>query len=169
MMEAHIRKLRDARAGLLERLKDVDSSLLKNKPAAEKWCVMEILEHLILAEEYAFRTLAERSALRNPKLSSRSRFRIFLVYVVLKFGIPVKAPSRSMLPQGILSLDEFRSKWDANFARMMEFWAKLSSEDWNKPMFFHPFAGPLTVADAMRLNQIHIESHARQIEKILGS
>jgi hypothetical protein len=41
----------------------------------------------------------------------------------------------------------------------------MGSAGARRAVLAHPVAGPLTVGEAVRLNQIHFNSHRRQIEK----
>ena len=89
-----------------------------------------------------------------------------LVMFILRFDIPVKAPSRGMLPQGGRPLDELREMWDGNHRWMRSCLGSLDSSGWRRPVFMHPVSGPLSPAQAVRMLEVHLDRHIRQIRRL---
>ena len=88
-----------------------------------------------------------------------------LVWLVLRLGIPVKAPSRRMLPTGGATLAELRERWDATHAWLRAYAEGLPPGGGGKAVFAHPVCGPITLSQALRLDRLHLEVHTRQIRK----
>lgn len=167
---AYLRTLRrfgEARNQLLDRVAQADETSLRRRPAPDKWSALEIVEHLILAERHVFR-FPEPSTLLQGKPQPRRPVRLALVWAVLKFGIPVRAPSRAMLPSGAVDLPELRARWDSQFEWLSRLPDHLTARDLDRPLFRHPVAGAISASQAIALNRVHLEHHLPQIRKLLG-
>lgn len=162
-----LRRFGQARDRLLDRVAQADESSLRRRPAPDKWCALEIVEHLILAERHVFR-FPEPSALLLGKPRPRRPIRLALVWAVLKFGIPVRAPSRAMLPSGAVDLPELRARWDSQFEWLSRLPDHLTARDLDRPLFWHPVAGAISASQALALNDVHLEHHLPQLRRLLG-
>ena len=151
------------RAALLERLEAMPPAQLSARPRPGKWSILEIVEHLALAERAVLRGLPHPSLLSERERSLKHRILYLLVVFLLKARIPVRVPSREMAPGGDRSLSQSRHLWDENQAWLRAYVDQLDSSGLRRAVFVHPVAGPLTVAQAIRLGQIHLDVHARQI------
>ncbi|MCP4201072.1 MAG: DinB family protein [bacterium] len=85
--------------------------------------------------------------------------------LVLKYPIPVKIPSPRMGPQGDRSLAELRREWDENQQWLGAYAAGLVRDGVAKAVFVHPVAGPMTVTQAVAMDQLHLDRHIRQIRR----
>ena len=85
---------------------------------------------------------------------------------VLKYGIRVQAPSAAMVPKGGRSLRELRRLWDENQEWLRTYIRRLDRKDFDKAVFGHPVAGPLTVEQAVHMDQVHLNGHVRQIRRL---
>src|SRR3954469_22946429 len=79
----------DRRNDLLDEMEALEPGKLLARPIPGKWSILEIVEHLVLAERVILRGLPEPSQLkvRTPRL--KQRFRYLIVMIVLRTGIPV--------------------------------------------------------------------------------
>jgi len=88
---------------------------------------------------------------------------------ILRFGIPVKVPSRRMVPTGQAPLTELRKRWDGNLHWLRTYAAGLEGGGEQRAVFLHPVAGPITLAQALRMDRLHLGVHLRQIRKRQGA
>ena len=151
----------EKRAALLDRVQALPPPLLEAKPRAGKWSILEIVEHLALAERTVLQGLPQPSQLAERPRKPKHRFRYFLVWWFLKLRIPVQVPSPAMVPQGNRSLSDIRQLWDESQAWFRAYVGQLDARGLRRAVFRHPVAGPLTPAQAVRLNQIHLDIHDR--------
>jgi len=165
-LNRRIRKLKETRAAVLDSLQDLPPEKLVARPRADKWSILEIVEHIALAEREVLRGLPDPALLVGRPRRLKHRVRYLLVLSVLKARIPVRAPSPAMLPQGGLDLEEVRRLWDEGQQWLQSYGDGLDAAGRRRAVFRHPVAGPLTVAQAIQLNQIHIDGHARQIRRL---
>ena len=154
------------RHALLDEMGALEPVVLTAKPLAGKWSILEIIEHLVLAERVVFKGMPDPSRLEAGERGLGNHARYLLVTFVLKAGLPVRAPSRRMLPQGGRSLDELRRLWDENQDWLRLVVDEAGPEGVRRAVFHHPVAGPLTVEQAVRMLQVHFDGHVSQIHRL---
>lgn len=162
---ALLQAMDDRRRALLDSLAALSPEALQARPAPGAWSILEIVEHLVAAEQVILQGLPDPATLVDRPRSLRQRCLYPLVVLILRLRIPVKAPSRRMLPTGGASLAELRDRWEAT-ARWLRAYAEGLPPGGNqRAVFAHPVCGPLTLAQALRLGRLHLETHARQIRE----
>jgi hypothetical protein len=154
------------RGALLDEMGAMDPAKLVAKPLANKWSILEIIEHLVVAEREVLKGLPESFQLAERKRSLKNRFAYLMVMFVLRYGIPVKVPSPAMVPRGNRSLDELRRLWNENQAWLKAYIARLDPKGFRRAVFEHPVAGPLSVEQAVHIDQVHVDNHVRQIRRL---
>ena len=152
---------------LLEELAGLKNDQLQKRPGPRKWSILDIVQHMVLAETHVLQNLPEPEKLvdRNQGLREWLSYRI--VYIVLRWNLPVPVPSEDMTPDSHTSLLELRQKWNENLHWLRSYLAAIRPEDVKHAVFSHPVTGPLTVMQAGRLAQLHFDTHLRQIRKIM--
>jgi hypothetical protein len=165
-LEKRIQAFDDTRRGLLDEMEALDPALLVAKPVAGKWSMIEIIEHLVLAERAVFKGLPDPSRLVENRRDLGHRGRYLLVMFILTSSIRVRVPSPAMVPQGDRGLAELRRLWDESQRWLRSCIAHLGPGAGGKAVFEHPIAGPLTVSQAVRMGQVHVEGHVRQIRRL---
>ena len=165
-LQERLRRLDETRAALLDRIQGMSPDQLAATPRAGKWSILEIVEHLVLAERMVLRGLPDPSLLVERPRRPGHHVRYLLVVLILKSGIPVRVPSRAMVPKGGRGLGELRQLWDESQEWLRAYAGRLDARGLRKAVFEHPVAGPLTLEQAVRLDQIHVDGHARQIESL---
>lgn len=133
------------------------------RASPEVWSPLEVIEHFVRAERDVMRGLFEPEYLKVRPQGVRSRVLRLVVMGILRFGVRVKAPSKAMLPEGDLSLDELTERWRANHGRLRAFLEGTSADELSKACFRHPVSGPLTPAQALDLAAVHLKHHDRQL------
>lgn len=151
------------RNALLDEMETVEPAKLLARPIPGKWSMLEIIEHLVLAERSVFQGLPEPSRLpvRPPRLKDRFRYR--LVMFVLRNGIRVQVGTPAMLPQGGRDLAELRRLWDENQTWLRGCIDSLGAEGISRKILEHPQAGPINLKQAVAMSQAHLDTHIRQI------
>ena len=167
-LQQRLRALDERRRALLDEVEALSDERLTAKPVPGKWSILEIVEHLVLAERDVLQNLPEPSQLVARPRRLKARVSYPLVMFVLRHGIPAKVPSPRMVPTGRASLAALRRQWDETHQWLRIYVDGLARGDFGKAVFEHPIAGPLTVEQAIRMDLVHLETHAREIRRLVA-
>jgi hypothetical protein len=154
------------RRALLDELAGLNEDQLRRKPGPGEWSILQIVQHMVLAERDVMQDLPEPKELIARKRGLRARIFYVVVLLILRWNIRVPVPSKRMVPDGNTSLSELRQQWDENMRWFRGYLDSLGPEDLKRAMFSHPVAGPLTGPQAGTLAQYHFDAHLRQIKKV---
>ena len=154
------------RQALLDELARDDPSVLRLRPGGSKWSVLEIVEHLVLAERDVLQGLPESGRLIQHPPGLKSRIRYWVVLLVLRLRVPVKVPSPLMSPKAQGTLEDWRIQWDRNQEWLRSYLSSLTGHDIHRAVFAHPVAGPLDVVQTVRMLEAHFATHERQIHAL---
>lgn len=166
-MSRKIEEFENKRVSLLDEMEGLDEEKLNARPIEGKWSVLEILEHLVVAEREVLGGLPEYEALVDGGRSFKNGLMYRVVMAVLKLGIPVKAPSKRMLPKSDVSLEEIRERWDENQKWFRGYLETLDEAGFEKAVFVHPVSGPINIEQAIDMSIAHVDRHEGQIRKRL--
>ena len=154
------------RKALLNELGQLSDDQLRKRIGPRKWSLLEIVQHMVLAETYVLQNLPNPNELIDRKRGLREWLSYWLVFFVLRWRIPVPVPSEGMVPDGKPSLRDLQQKWDQNLHWLTSYVASIRPADLTRAVFSHPVTGPLTLAQAGRLAQLHYDAHLKQINKV---
>ena len=155
------------RLSLLEGLSEIPEDQLTARPMEGKWSILEIVEHMAVAEREVLMGLPGHSELTAFQRTFKNKLMLKIVMFVLGNRIRVKVPSKTMNPKGGTSLSEVRSLWDESQAWFRDYVRSLSEDELQNAVFKHPVSGPITPAQAMDMSFAHFESHRAQIDRLL--
>jgi len=151
---------------LRQHLNTLTAEVLYFKAGADKWSIVEAIEHLVLAEEDMVAQLTGAAAAATLDPQERSAKNYHIVIKVMTRDIPVDVPDESMQPRGQASLEELLERWDATRQKICAYIDAINSEDAGDLVYRHPFAGPLDMSETLRFIDVHFDNHLRHIEKI---
>ena len=154
------------RLALLDNLAGLNDDQLRRKPGPGDWSILQIVQHMVLAERDVMQYLPEPKELIDRKRGLRARIFYVVVLLILRWNIRVPVPAKGMVPDGNTSLSELRQQWDENLRWFRGYLDSLGLEDLKSAVFSHPIAGPLTGPQAGKLAQYHFDAHLRQIKKV---
>lgn len=158
--------IENKRDRLMDRLAEMDAGRMAARPRPDKWSIQEIVEHLVLSEGGVFGDLEELGDRTSLRRGAKHLLLYQLVMLILRFDIPVRVPSRSMIPRGELALPELGVRWEANHRQMRQWITTADPAQLDQPLFRHPVAGPMTIAQSLRMLEVHLDRHTRQIRAI---
>jgi len=166
-MREQLERIEALRRSLLEDVASVPEAQRRRRPAPDAWSMLEIVEHLVLAERVVLGP-SEQWRDRAPSTRTwRDRLRYHMVRLVLQRRIRVATPSEQMRPAGRTSFEKLRTVWTAQHAALREFVDTLDQAGARRAIFHHPVAGPLTVRQALHLLEAHLRGHAAQVRRLL--
>ncbi len=156
---------------LLFSLKPIPQEKLNIQPKENAWSVLQIVHHLILAEEGSLKYLKKKLSF-NPKLnkvslSSKLRLKLLTTwaYTPVKFKAPDAIGGEALPTQS--TLEEVSNKWKIVRADMRAFLSKLPDDILDKEVYKHPFAGKLSLEGMLTFFEAHLDRHEKQIRRTL--
>ncbi len=157
-------------SALFRDLKKYSDDDLNWKPGEGKWSVLQIMEHLILAESLSQQYLEKKLSF-DPKLKNAnilSAMRSMFISFYLNTPIKVKAPAAVLesLPEKS-TFWELVKQWKQNRENLETFLNSLPPEIFKKQVYKHPLGGRLSIGNMMTFHKNHFKRHKRQIENIL--
>ncbi len=164
-LDAQFVRFDGTRHRLMDEMATLDAARLQARPIPGKWSILEIIEHVVVAERAVFLGLPEPSSLVPQARGLGNHVRYALVMLVLRFDVPVRMPSRAMAPRGESDLRAIGAQWDQNHAWLRAVVSHLGPRVGSAAVLAHPISGPLTVRQALRMGQVHTDRHIGQIRQ----
>jgi len=156
------------REDLLQQLGSLSSEVLSFKAAPDKWSIVEVVEHLVIAEKELLKQLSTNVPTSTLGPESKTPEKYQTVIKVMVRDIPVDVPDESLQPHGRLPLNELLRLWDAMRKRLAELLAEIKSENIGNPVYRHPYGGPLDISETLQFFEVHFDNHMRHIDRILA-
>ena len=157
---------------LLEELSQYDNETLNRKPANGGWSALQVMHHLLLAEEASLKYLRKKLSfdpkLQRAGLGSYMRSSLLNLYFNLPFKF--KAPeivSEAVMPE-TSDFKEVAERWRSSRAALRQFMEGLPKDVFQKSVYRHPFAGRLSLGGMLRFFDGHFQRHQKQIWRTLG-
>ncbi len=166
-LAARLHAIETKRIRLQQRVSVLEPHVVTARPRPDKWSILEIVEHLVLSERVVFGPLDTLEQRTPRERSLRNRALYWVVMFILRFDIPVKVPSAALRPEGTRSVGDLWVQWEASHAALHR-WVEASDTRVRRhALFSHPVAGAMTMADTLRMLDVHLDRHIRQIEGLM--
>jgi hypothetical protein len=159
--------LAQKREQLLQRLGSLSHETLSFKAGADKWSVVEAIEHLVMVEENFVEQVTNKNPTPPLDPESRSAKKYQTVIKVMERDVPVDVPHESMEPHGRFSLEELLSRWENVRQKMQSVLGEVNPDNRGNLVYRHPYAGPLDMAETLNFIDVHFDNHVRHIDVIL--
>lgn len=163
-----IKLLNESHKQTLDLMAGLSEEQLHFKPAPEKWSVLEVAEHISLAEGLLFGTVEKALAEKeNPEWETKTKGKTeFLERVMVSRDRKASAPE-SIVPSGKLSRDEVLARLKEGRAKTLKF-----AEETKLPLKAHTLDHPFPVFSTLNAYQwliyipLHNIRHNKQIEEV---
>ena len=136
------------------------------KAGADKWSIVEAIEHLVMAEENMLAQLTTSASTVDLDPQDRSAKNFQIVIKVMEKDIPVDVPDESLKPHGQFNLEELLDRWQTVRRETGTHIEAIGQENAADLVYRHPFAGPLDMAETLRFFDVHFDNHMRHLETI---
>jgi len=157
-----------SRGAFLATVSRADERQRKFRSSPGSWSMLEVTEHLVLAEEKSVLGM-EKAAPPSPRVSPIAHVRMTLVRLFLKTGFRVKVPTKRVLPTGTVPLGELEARWLEARRHLKRQLDRISDADAGVARFLHPIGGWVSAAEGVAFLAGHIDHHARQVRRIQRS
>ena len=163
-----IKLLNDSHKHTMDLMEGLSEEQLKFKSAPEKWSVLEVAEHIYLAEGLLFSAVeGALAAKENPEWETKTKDKTaFLERVMVNRDRKATAPE-SIVPSGKLARDEVIAKLKESRAKTLKF-----AEETKLPLKSHTYDHPFPVFGTLNAYQwliyipLHNIRHNQQIEEV---
>ena len=161
-------RLERSRTRALGLVEATDQRQRSVRPAEGKWSMLQVIEHLVLAEEGTLRVF-EKGPPAEPKVKVRSLLALRAIEGLFGLRLRLAVPSKSLTPTVPESLEALRLRWTSVSDGITKYVGALESDDLSQPRFRHPVAGWVTVGQGLDFLERHIRHHERQLHRIRRS
>ncbi|MGH9767378.1 MAG: DinB family protein [Blastocatellia bacterium] len=163
-----IKLLNESHKQTLDLMEGLSEEQLKFKSSPEKWSVLEVAEHLSMAEGLLFRAVQGALASKqNPEWETKTKGKTeFLEQVMVSRDRKASAPE-SIVPSGKLTRDEVVAKLKESRAVTLKF-----AGETKLPLKAHTLDHPMQVFNTLNAYQwliyipLHNIRHNKQIEEV---
>ncbi len=160
--------LEERRRQLIERLAGLDTDVLNRRPGEGRWSMIQAMCHLIRAEElslsYIQKKVDKPEAL--PDVTVSGWLRVLGLAVALRSPLRFKAPGATGDVPEREDPTETRRRWDEVRSQWRTLLERFPPELERKGVLRHPFAGRMTLSQALAFTAEHVRHHEKQIEAI---
>ncbi|CAB1063186.1 hypothetical protein D1BOALGB6SA_7969 [Olavius sp. associated proteobacterium Delta 1] len=153
---------------LLQRLNSSSGEELSFKAGPDKWSVVEVVEHLVIAEKDLLNQLSTNipASTLDPEAKTPEKYQI--VIKVMERDIEVDVPHESMEPHGRLTLDDLVNQWNDIREKLQGLLAEIHADNKDDLVYRHPYGGPLDISETLHFFDVHYDNHMRHIDRILA-
>jgi hypothetical protein len=161
-------RLERQRTDLLAGLGGRTDASLHYHPAPGAWSILQVIEHLVIAEERILELAARRPPRPVPFLERlRTGVRLRLLFLALRSTRRFEVPLAALNPGGAeIGLEELERRWSEarwQLARVLE---TVTPETAKARPVGHPITRWLTWQEGLDFLYRHIARHAGQIRRI---
>lgn len=138
----------------------LDAALLSRSPRAGEWSPLQIVHHLVLADE-------QIGAPTHEAEGKRFRAPIYaFVLRAFRLNLRLPLPSPSLEPSGDVPLPILLERWDKAHRNLREQLAAAQSSG-EELRFLHSIIGTMNTEQMLRLAQEHTKYHGRQLSRCI--
>ena len=153
---------------LLQHLDSLSGEELSFKAGPDKWSIVEVVEHLVIAEQGLLKQLSAHIPATTLDAEAKTPEKHQIVIKVMERDIEVDVPHESLEPHGNIALEDLLIQWNQIREKLPGVLAEIKPEKKDDPVFQHPFSGPLDIADTLQFFEVHFDNHMRHIDRILA-
>ena len=156
------------RTEFLKHLESLSNELITFKAGADKWSIVEVVEHLVIAEDDLLTQLSKNvpASTLDPKSKTPDKYQT--VIKVMERDIPVDVPDKRAEPKGRLTLVELLNQWDDIRKKLQGLLSEINTENRDDAVYRHPYGGPLNIEETLQFIDVHFDNHMRHIDRILA-
>jgi len=153
---------------VISNLNKLTPSQLSFKPNNNKWSLVQVIEHLTLAEtsslNYVNKKILDPTVLLDNTFTSK--FRAWLLKIFFTSPIKVKRRPVMVSPTDSPDYQNVLLRWDIARKALKQFIDEQSDEILDKLIYKHPFAGRLNAYQMLCFFENHIKHHQKQMNRI---
>jgi DinB superfamily len=160
--------LQQTRDGVVAATKGLSEAQMKFKPAPDRWSVAETLEHIALAEDFLFQTVADKGMKEPPGLAGRDTAKVdgMVLAMVPDRSHKAQAPP-PLVPTGRWTPAETLDRFQKSRAKTIEFLQTSQGLRQHVTGAAHsPLGQPMDAYEWLLFIAAHSERHTKQILEV---
>jgi uncharacterized damage-inducible protein DinB len=162
-------KIEKQRNNIFVKLEKYSDKTLNQKPSVGAWSVIEVIDHLTIAEKYSYQYLTKKlqDKTASNKVGLKEAFRSILLNAYLASPKKFAAPSISLPSDNYITLNNAKEEWlkvRTDTAALLD---TVPEDMLDRNWFKHPVAGKLSLMHMLTFMKAHVSHHERQIERTL--
>ena len=168
-LQQRFERLESTRRDVLARLEGHDQTRLNRPRDDGGWSALQVLHHVITAEEGTLRYISKKmlAGAGLPRSGLVSRLRLLALQVGNASPFKFRAPAGTGDVPADIDPAELVSHWGevrSGWRRLLE---DFPEELTGRVVFRHAFVGLMGLPDTLGFLQSHLDHHARQVERLL--
>ena len=164
-------KLDFDRNALVDKVLQVNQDYIYLHSKPNKWSVVQIIEHLRIAEKQTLKGIKHSLETRTSfKFATfRSDLALWITILAFKIGIKFKAPKFVADIKEHPDLEHLISDWQQTRTEIRKIIENLPIEMVNKIIFKHPVIGLMSMRHVLDFQAAHFQVHRKQVLAILNN
>jgi uncharacterized damage-inducible protein DinB len=170
ILQHQFKDLEKSRKDLFNDLRDYSDDVVNDKPSPEAWSIAQVIEHLIMAEEFSLQYLQKKTqdTSKVPVAGFGSQWRFLLTQTVFFMNLKYKAPAIIIPSNNFASIKDLELRWDKVRKETFELLTQLPEGDLKKEIWKHAVAGKMNIEQMLAFFNIHFNRHRKQIYRTLA-
>ncbi len=153
----------------LQRLSQYSQEQLQRQPSEGKWSIIQVLNHLYIAQKGVMNYLDKKATEREThlkKTSLKNRLRSFALNRFLKSNKKARAPKSLPEPHNDTRIEDLRERFATMAAQGQKQIPEYPSEWKGKNVFKHPYVGGLSLLGTFSFMKNHWVHHQKQLHRL---
>lgn len=157
------------KTSILNDFDQLSPNQLSFKPTSKKWSLLQVMEHLMLAEtgsiNYVNKKILDPAKLEAYSLKAAFRYWWLQFFLKIPF-IRIRNRPTQVTPTLKPDFNDVNLRWDIARKALRKFIDTHQDATLKKLVYKHPVAGRLNGLQMMQFFKLHINHHKKQIERI---
>lgn len=162
-------KMENTRKELFQKLEQYPAEKMNQKPDEKSWSVVQVMDHLTNAEgnsvKYINKKLSFNPKLQKAGLGSSARYAL----LVTAFTLPLKFKVPDVVGEASNehNFAQAKANWDQVRNDLKTLLDSMDEKTANAELWKHPAAGKMSMKNALKFMELHVQRHQGQIDRIL--
>lgn len=162
-------KMENTRRELFKKLEQYPAKKMNQKPDEKTWSVVQVMDHLTNAEGNSVKYINKKLSF-NPKLKKAgigSSARYLLLVTAFTLPLKFKVPDVVGDASNDHDFEEAKARWDQVRNDLKTLLDSMDEKTANAELWKHPAAGKMSMQNALKFMELHVQRHQDQIDRIL--
>ena len=170
-LQRRFERLESTRKDVLARLEAHDRARLNRPRDDGGWSALQVLSHVINAEAGTRRYISKKMLAGTglPRAGLMSRLRLLALQLANVSPLRFRAPAGTGDVPADIEPGELLSRWEEVRAEWRQLLDDFPEELLDRVVLRHSMVGLMGLPDTLSFLQSHLDHHARQVDRVLGS